>query len=306
MLVLRDPADAAPARGGCLSIGNFDGVHRGHQRILRELVTQARSRGVPAAAMTFDPHPLQLLAPDRVPAQLTTLHRKAELIERCGVDVLLIVAATPEWLRMTPDEFFEQIVRRRLNACALVEGPNFFYGRDRTGNVDMLQQQCAAVGLSLTVVEPVAYQGATVSSSSVRKSIREGRLADAVAMLGHPYQVEGIVVAGAARGRSIGFPTANLTGIATLLPPDGVYAALVPLPGEICPAAVHLGPNPTFGESDRKLEVHLIGYQGSLYGQSLRVQLLDRIRETRQFASRDELIAQLERDVEAARRIAAL
>jgi riboflavin kinase/FMN adenylyltransferase len=301
MLVLRDIVEAGPARGGCLSIGNFDGVHRGHQRILAELVTQSRSRGVPAVALTFDPHPIQLLAPDRAPPQLTTLARKAELIEHCGVDVLLVAAATPQLLLMPPAEFFAQIIRDRLRACAVVEGPNFNFGRDRAGDVRTLGELCHADGLSLTVVNPVEFDGVTVSSSTIRRAIRDGRMTDAVAMLGHPYQVEGIVAAGAGRGRAIGFPTANLTGVATLLPPDGVYAGMVPLDGGTYPAAVHLGPNPTFGEHERKLEVHLIGFSGVLYGQSLRVRLLDRIRETRTFTEREELISQLHRDIDRTR-----
>jgi riboflavin kinase/FMN adenylyltransferase len=305
MLVARDMAAAGAARGGCLSIGNFDGVHRGHQRILRELVSQARGAGAPAVAMTFDPHPIQLLAPDRAPPHLTTLERKSELIEHCGVDVLIVVPTTLELLQLTPAEFFAQVVRERLHVRAMVEGPNFFFGHNRAGDVRTLRELCDGAGLSLTVVAPVEYQGTTVSSSAIRRAIGAGRVADAVAMLGHPYQVEGVVSTGAARGREIGFPTANLTGITTLLPPDGVYAAMAQIDGTRYPAAVNLGPNPTFGEQQRKFEAHLIGYAGNLYGQSLRVQLLDRVRETRKFGGREELVAQLERDVEAVRGVVA-
>jgi riboflavin kinase/FMN adenylyltransferase len=300
MIVSRDIDGCTAARGGCVSIGNFDGVHRGHQRILGELVSQARSLGAPAVALTFDPHPLQLLAPDKAPARLTTLPRKTELIGACGVDVLLVVSTTPELLRLAPQEFFEQYVLGRLAARRLVEGPNFFFGRDRQGDVHLLGRLSEAAGLSLTVVDAVDFSGATVSSSAIRRALAAGRVADAVAMLGHPYELEGVVTPGSARGRELGFPTANISGVATLLPFDGVYAAVAIVGEATYPAAVHLGPNATFGEQERKLEAHLVGFSGELYGRTLKVQLLDRIRDTRAFPSRAELIARLDQDVAAA------
>jgi riboflavin kinase/FMN adenylyltransferase len=315
MLSLRGFDETSAARGGFLSIGNFDGVHRGHQAILNTLVAQARREGAPAVVLTFDPHPIQLLAPDRAPPALTTLPRKSELIERCGVDVLIVVETTRTLLDWTPEEFFERIVIDTLQARGLVEGPNFCFGRGRTGDITRLEELCRQSGRSLAVVAPITVPGATVSSSAIRLAISRGRLAEAATMLGRPYQVEGLVAAGAARGEALGFPTANLTGVSTLLPPDGVYAGLVELPREVdaasvggsprspdCrmqhyPAAVHLGPNPTFSEAHRKLEVHLVGFQGNLYGRSLRVDLMDRIRDIQRFQTREALQQQLQQDI---------
>ena len=297
MILLRGLEDVRSARGGILSIGNFDGVHRGHQQILSRLSSSARAAGGPAVVMTFDPHPIQLLAPDRAPPSLSTLRRKSELISGCGVDVLVVIPTTREWLALEPQQFFTEVICKGLDARGIVEGPNFFFGRDRNGTVDTLKTLCAPRGMSLEVVEPVHWQGVRISSSAVRKSVADGDLRRAVAMLGHPYQLEGEVVSGARRGREIGFPTANLSGVTTLLPPDGVYAATVPQGDQMVPAAVHLGPNPTFGEQSRKLEVHLIQFSGELYGTTMLVNLLDRVRGTQQFSGRDELVAQLRQDV---------
>lgn len=316
MLSLRGFDETSAARGGYLSIGNFDGVHRGHQAILHTLVTQARREGVPAVVLTFDPHPLQLLAPDRAPPALTTPSSKSELIERCGIDVLIVVETTRELLNWTPEEFFDRVVIDTLQARGLVEGPNFCFGRGRAGDIGRLDELCRQSGRSLTVVSPITIPGTTVSSSAIRLAISRGRLAEAVTMLGHPYQLEGLVSSGSRRGESLGFPTANLTGVRTLLPPDGVYAGLVQLPRVVdvdsvssssdrsddgtrhYAAAVHLGPNPTFSEADRKLEVHLVGFHGDLYGRSLRVDLVDRLRDIQRFQTREALQTQLQQDID--------
>ena len=305
MIVLRGFDESPAGRGGYLSIGNFDGVHRGHQAILGTLVARARQAGAPAVVMTFDPHPIQLLAPERAPPVLTTLARKTELIAACGVDVLIIVPTALDLLALTADEFFERIICGRLSARGLVEGPNFCFGRDRAGDVSRLQQLCHAAGRELAIVEPVNLDSRIVSSSTIRRAVSEGRMADAVAMLGNPYQVEGQVAPGARRGRDLGFPTANLTGATTLLPRDGVYAGITRLGDQSFASAIHVGPNPTFGEAERKFEVHIIDFDGDLYGRNLRVDLLARIRDTESFGGLDALRQQLQRDVARARDLVA-
>lgn len=293
--------DASGYRGGCLSIGNFDGVHRGHQQMLRTLVAAARGAGVPAVALTFEPHPLNLLAPDRAPARLTTPERKAELIAACGVDCLIQYPTDSALLNLTPREFFERFARAEISATGIIEGPNFCFGKGRAGTIDVLRELCAAVRMPLTIVDAVSIGTALVSSSSVRQAIIDGRLADAVAMLGHPYRLTGQVARGAGRGVELGFGTANLEAVAALLPADGVYAGVADVDGMRFPAAVHCGGNPTFGDGVRKLEAHFIGYAGGeLYGRELSVDLVGRVRSTRRFSGVAELRSQLSEDVQQA------
>jgi riboflavin kinase/FMN adenylyltransferase len=193
-------------------------------------------------------------------------------------------------------------VRERLAARALVEGRNFGFGRDREGNVQTLARLCGAAGVALTVVPPAEAAGGEVSSSRVRDALARGDVAAAAQLLGRPYRLHGTVGAGRRRGAGLGFPTANLTDLRTLAPGDGVYAARALVGDEAWPAAANVGPNPTFGESQRKVEAHLVGFDGDLYGRPLAVDFLRRLRDTRPFAGPAELRAQLARDVEEARR----
>ncbi|MBL8849395.1 MAG: riboflavin biosynthesis protein RibF [Planctomycetaceae bacterium] len=297
--------DSAGYRGGCLSIGNFDGVHRGHQRMLQSLVAESRRLGAPAVAMTFEPHPIQLLAPERAPPRLTTPERKAELIAACGVDCLIQVPTDVALLNLTAAEFFDQIVRTEINAAAIIEGPNFCFGRGRAGTTDVLRAFCEQSRIDLTIVEAVASGNTLVSSSGIRQAISGGRMFEAVSMLGRPYRLTGTVSRGAGRGVALGFGTANLEQIATLLPGDGVYAGVAEVDGERYAAAVNCGPNPTFGEHARKIEAHLIEFPSrELYGDRLSVDLIDRVRDTRKFAGVDALQSQLVEDVARAAELA--
>lgn len=297
--------DSAAYRRGYLSIGNFDGVHRGHQQMLHALVAAAREAAVPAVVMTFEPHPLNLLAPDRAPPRLTTPERKAELIAWCGVDCLVQYPTDAALLQLTPRAFFERIIREEFAALGMVEGPNFCFGRGRAGTVATLRELCDGAGMRLLIIDAVARGDVLVSSSGIRRAIAAGRIGEAVAMLGHPYRLSGVVERGAGRGQSIGFATANLHEVPVLIPADGVYAAVATLGDQRYPAAVHVGPNPTFGEGGRKLEVHLIGYAGGpLYGTRLSADLVDRIRDTMRFAGVEVLRGQLEEDVRRAAELA--
>jgi riboflavin kinase/FMN adenylyltransferase len=208
-------------------------------------------------------------------------------------------------LALSPDEFFEQIIRTELQARGLVEGPNFFFGHDRSGDIATLERLCEKAGLLLEIVHPIQIGERVISSSVVRARIAEGNLAAAADLLGHPYQVRGRVTRGAGRGQKLGFPTANLADVSTQLPPDGVYAGGVFRHGKRYPAAVHLGPNATFGETARKLEVHLLDFQGDLYDEILSVDLYDRVRGTFRFDDANALRTQMEQDVERVRQIAA-
>ncbi len=297
MKLLHGFDDPAAYRGGYVAIGNFDGVHRGHQSMITSLVRRARADAVPAVVLTFDPHPINILRPGKAPPSLSTLRRKADLLRSSRVDCMIAYPTDTDLLNLTADQFFQQIVREELDAQGLVEGPNFFFGHNRAGSVDTLRRLCAASDMTLEVVAPVNVGDRLVSSSTIRSLISDGLLTDAIEMLGHSYRVTGTVTHGAARGQTIGYPTANLTDVETLLPRDGVYVGVAVVDGADYPAAVNLGANPTFDESLRKFEAHLIGFQGDLYGQELEVDFLDRIRDTIEFDSVDALKQQLARDV---------
>jgi riboflavin kinase/FMN adenylyltransferase len=289
-------------RQGALTIGNFDGVHRGHRALLAELRRQAGTVGGPAVVLTFDPHPLQLLRPERFQPLLTTAEDRAELLQAAGADHVAIMETSRELLHLLPEEFFERVIRSNFQARALVEGGNFGFGRNRAGTIETLKSLCDSGGVSLTIVGAVGEKGQRISSSRVRDVLVRGDVRGAAGLLDRPYRLRGTVGVGRKRGQTLGFPTANLEGIVTLVPGDGVYAVRVDHQGKVCPGAANIGPNPTFGEQARKVEVHLIGFQGDLYGQTLAIDFVDRLRDTRPFAGPAELVEQLRRDVEESRR----
>lgn len=293
----------ASYRGGYVSIGNFDGVHCGHQAMLATLVRRAHAQGVPAVALTFDPHPTELLRPGTAPPRLTTIEHRANLLQRYGVDCVIVLPTTPRFLAMSAEEFFHTFVRTELQAKGLVEGPNFYFGKNRSGSITVLRGFCNANNLTLDVVSPVIVDEQLVSSSVIRSLIEAGDLGESVRLLGHPYRLTGTVCRGAERGRTLGFPTANLTDIGTLIPANGVYAATVSIDGRQRAAAVNIGPNPTFGESARKVEVHLLDFQGDLYGTLIDVDFIRQIRPVIKFGSADELVQQLQRDLAEVRRL---
>jgi len=291
-------------RAGAVSIGNFDGVHRGHAALLAELRRCAQSVGGPAVDLTFEPHPLQILRPEQFMPVLTTLADRADYLHAAGADEVVILQIDRDLLQLDAEEFFNQIIRRNLDARAIVEGFNFGFGRNREGTVETLGTFCRQNGIPLAIVPPLLVEGVPVSSSRVRNCLTRGAVREAADLLDRPYRLRGIVGTGQRRGRTIGFPTANLEKLETVVPGDGVYAVRASVAAKTYGGAANIGPNPTFGEHARKVEVHLIDFQGELYGQPLAVEFLDRIRDTRPFPSVAELVEQLKVDIEAARRIA--
>jgi riboflavin kinase/FMN adenylyltransferase len=281
-----------------VTVGNFDGVHLGHAAIVRQVCAAARRLDVPAVAFTFDPHPAALVRPDAAPAPLTTTARRAALLRSLGVDAVVVQPTDRTLVSLPAEGFYEDILRGRLRARAIVEGADFRFGANRSGDIHLLEILCRRDGLTLETVSAVVADGLPVSSSRLRGLIAEGAVREASLLMTSPYRLTGTVVEGARRGATIGFPTANLSGIATLLPAAGVYAACVTLPDRTThPAAVHVGPNISFGETRISVEAHLIGFTGTLYGASLDVDFLDRLRDTRRFDSIDALKTQLSADV---------
>lgn len=292
--------------GGFLSIGNFDGVHRGHQQMFACLTRNARERGVPAVVFTFDPHPIELLRPEHAPPALTSFDQKTQLLEQAGIDFLVVYPTDLRMLNLSARDFFESVVLGEFNACGMVEGPNFFFGHNREGTVQSLEAFCAQTELQLDIVPPVYVGTRMVSSSVARELLTDGDVQEAASLLGRNYRLTGRVAPGSERGRLIGFPTANLSHIVTLLPKDGVYATIAHVKDGPHVAAVNLGPNPTFGEHRRKLEAHLLDFDGDLYGQPIEIEFVRRIRDTRSFNGADELRQQLDQDIEAIRAVVRL
>jgi riboflavin kinase/FMN adenylyltransferase len=305
MHIIRQLKDfSVEARGGAVAIGNFDGVHCGHVAIVRRLLERAKAVRGPAIVFTFDPHPVRLLRPEQCPPPLTWTERKAQLLHAAGVDWIVAYPTDQALLDLSAQDFFETIIRGTLASKAMVEGQNFYFGHNREGTIDRLQELAAAANITLDVVPPVEADGAIVSSSRVRQLIAGGDVSSANRLLSQPYRIRGIVMHGAGRGAKIGFPTANLAGIDTLLPAAGVYAGRAWVLGERWPAAINLGTSPTFGDESVRVEVHLIGQRESLYGQPMEVDFLGRLRDIRPFPSVDSLVEQLNVDVADAKRLA--
>jgi riboflavin kinase / FMN adenylyltransferase len=293
-------------RGAYLAVGNFDGVHRGHGHLLARLRARADAAGAPAVALTFDPPPAAVLRPDSAPVPLVWAERKVALLQEAGAAEVGVFRTGPWLLGLTAREFFDRVILEAFGAWGMVEGPTFGFGRDRGGDAHLLASWCAAAGLAFEVVAPTEHDGQIISSSRIRRDLADGRVDQAARLLGRPHRLRGRVVRGAGRGAGLGFPTANLDRIDVQVPADGVYAARAWLdgrgPGH--PAAAHIGPNATFGAQARTVEVHLIDFQGDLYGCVLELDLLRRLRPTRAFAGVDELLAQIRADVAQARAVA--
>ena len=290
-------------RGGVVSIGNFDGVHWGHARIVARLLEMARRQGVPAVILTFDPHPARLLRPEQAPTPLSWTDRKARVLYELGVAAVVAYPTDAALLGLTASQFFDRIVLGQLRARGMVEGQNFFFGHDRGGNISVLGEFCRLAGIPLEVVEPVQIDGQVVSSSRVRTLISAGAVAEAARLLTRPYRIRGTVIHGQGRGNKLGFPTANVGEIDTLLPGEGIYAGQAWIDGKPYPTAMSLGGNPTFNESEKKVEAFLLDYHSDLYGRPIEIDFLARLRDIKRFDSAGQLVDQMALDVEATRRI---
>ncbi|WP_224243960.1 bifunctional riboflavin kinase/FAD synthetase [Hyalangium gracile] len=303
MKVFHSVSEARELAGGAVALGNFDGVHVGHQALFAEALRHA-----PAAAVTFQPHPGKVLQPELAPKLITLLPRKLELFAAHGLTAAVVQPFTREYAR-TPAAAFEESLLDVLGARHVVVGSDFTYGAARAGTVATLRQAAAQRGAQVHVVSPVTVDGVVASSSKVREYILEGRVAAAQKLLGRPFDLDGTVVPGAGRGRGIGFPTANVDTQNELRPAPGVYAIRVRLsedpPTQWRPAVANIGVKPTFGGSVVTIEAHLLDFQGDLYGRELRVQFLERLRAEQRFGSVAELAGQIKRDVESARTVIA-
>jgi riboflavin kinase/FMN adenylyltransferase len=292
------------AEGSVVTVGTFDGVHPGHRAVLEEVTRRARASGRASVLVTFEPHPLAVVNPAVAPARLTTAAERLEALATCELDRVLVLRFRRETAALEPEEFVEQVLLQGCDMRELVIGHDHRFGRGRRGNVEMLRRMGAARGFSVDVVhEVLAAEGTPVSSSAIRRAVAGGDLAGAARMLGRPYTLSAPVARGAARGRTLGFPTANLEIPAEkLLPPDGVYAVAVETPVGRYGGMMNQGHRPTFDDGRRLLEVHLFDFEGDLYDRPIRVSWVAPLRAIRRFDGVAALREQLERDGIAARR----
>ncbi|MCV7415372.1 bifunctional riboflavin kinase/FAD synthetase [Mycolicibacterium litorale] len=309
--------------GRCVvTIGVFDGVHRGHAELINNAVKAGRSRGVPTVLMTFDPHPMEVVFPGSHPAQLTTLTRRAELVEEMGIDVFLVMPFTADFMKLTPERYVHELLVERLHVVDVVVGENFTFGKKAAGNVDLLRKAGERFGFavdSLSLVSEAADPGrdetVTFSSTYIRSCVDAGDVVAAAEALGRPHRVEGVVVRGDGRGRGLGFPTANVAPpMYSAIPADGVYAAWFTVlghgpvmgtvvPGERYQAAVSVGTNPTFSGRTRTVEAFVLDTSADLYGQHVAVDFVGRIRGQEKFGSIDDLVTAMNADTDRARAI---
>jgi riboflavin kinase/FMN adenylyltransferase len=304
MDVIHFPDDQRPSRWShpVLALGNFDGLHRGHRKILDRLCRVAAERAATAVVMTFDPHPPRIVRPDKAPALLMTKAQKLEAIAQSGVQGTAIVRFTPELSRWDPETFVRTVLHDWLHVSEVWVGANFLFGHDRAGNFSLLRALGAHYGFKAEKIDPVRYKDFVVSSTRIRRLVAEGRVDEAGALLGHQYFIDGTVMQGDQRGRTLGFPTANLCTENELLPPSGVYATTARI-GEIeYPSVTNVGTRPTVDESGRmSVETHIFNIDRDLYGARLRVGFVQRLRDERKFESLDALRAQIGADCGRAR-----
>jgi riboflavin kinase/FMN adenylyltransferase len=288
-----------------VTIGVFDGVHRGHQAIIGHAVKRARDLGLQSVVMTFDPHPAEVVRPGSHPAVLTEPVRKAELIEELGVDALCVVPFTPAFSHKEPNEFVHDVLVEALHAAAVVVGDNFRFGHRAAGDVTMLEALGRTFGFTVEDAPLVAEDGLVFSSTYIRSCVDAGDVRAAAVALGRPHRLSGVVVRGDARGRELGFPTANLmVHRYAAVPADGIYAAWLTRTGEHAgrwPASVSIGTNPTFSGTERRVEAYVLDFSGDLYGERVHLDFVGHLREQRKYDGIEPLIAQIEADVEQTR-----
>ena len=286
------------AGASTVTVGSFDGVHLGHQAVLREIAGRAAEAGRASVLVTFEPHPLEVVNPQAAPPLLTTGPERLEVLAQTPLDYVLLLRFDRRVAALTPEAFVREVLLRRCGMRELVIGHDHGFGRGRSGDVDTLRRLGAEDGFEVDVVGAVDVGEQHVSSSRIRRAIAGGDLATAARMLGRPYSVSAVVGAGQGRGRGLGVPTINLAGIPPqkLLPPDGVYAVRVEWRGGRAGGMMNQGGRPTFAEGERILEAHLFGFEGDLYGEWVRLEWVERLRDVERFASIEELQQQMERD----------
>jgi|OpeIllAssembly_1097287.scaffolds.fasta_scaffold75193_3 riboflavin kinase/FMN adenylyltransferase len=298
-----------PFPGGVITIGNFDGVHIGHQALFYEVIERAHAIKGTSIAMTFEPHPLQVLKKNASPPVITMFEQKVELIERSGIDVLISIPFTLEFAAISAQSFVEDLLVRRIGMKAIVVGEDYAFGKNREGNIDLLNSLAPRLGFEVIVTSLIrTVQGTLerISSTAIRESVQAGEMQYACRMLGRYFQIRGTVVAGRDRGgKLLGFPTANLKLEDELIPKTGIYAVTVETHGSLLQGVANIGYSPTFDDRQFTVEVHILDFKDFIYGQRIRVNFIKRIRDEIKFSSLSALKDQIAKDVETARRLLA-
>lgn len=299
------PRSALPpdVEGTVVTVGTFDGVHRGHRAVLDEIAERARARRLQSVLVTFDRHPLTVVRPQEAPLVLTTVDERKEILAQSELDCVAFLPFTRKLSLYEPGEFVRLVLVERLRVRELVIGDDHGFGRSRSGDVETLRRAGRRHGFDVDVVAEVEAGGESVSSTRIRRAVREGRMEEAADALGRPYSFLASVVRGQGRGRELGFPTANLRPPEgrKLMPPSGIYAVRASLPGGGREGLLHVGPRPTFDDASPSVELYLMDFEGDLYGERVRVDVLTRLRDVAAFPSADELVEKMEEDRERAR-----
>lgn len=302
MKIYRDLGKVGTLPDPVVAIGNFDGVHLGHQRIIEIITSRARELGGTSVVMTFDPHPLTILRPVGRPPLIMPLSEKIRVLSTLGLQVLLIVPFTREFAGVTAEQFVEELLGRSLKAREVYIGTNFHFGRGGVGDFGLLRSEGSRLGIRVERVPVVLHDSQPISSTRIRGNIERGAVDRAAAMLGREYAIRGLVVHGRGRGAGLGFSTANLSTDNELIPAEGVYVTRAEVSGTTYPSVSNVGDRPTFGEAERVVEAHLLDYKGpELYGRTMRLAFCCRLREERRFDSPGALTAQIKKDVSATR-----
>ena len=306
MDVVYFPDDPRPSRwmSPVLALGNFDGLHRGHQKIIERVRRSAADRNGAALVLTFDPHPPRVVRPDKAPPLLMTMPQKLDGLSRAGLTGTAVVRFTEAFSQWSPDAFVRQVLVEWLRVSEVWVGADFLFGHERAGTFSVLRALGAQYGFRAEKIDPVRYKECVVSSTRIRRLVAEGRVDEAGALLGHHYAIGGTVVHGAARGRLLGFPTANLSTDNELVPPTGVYATAAEIGGTRWPAVTNIGVRPTFESAGAvTIETHVLGLDADVYGAPLSLSFIQRLRDERRFPDVDALKEQIQADVRRARRL---
>ena len=304
MEIIRDVDNLPEAlKGAIVTIGNFDGVHRGHRKIFRKIVREAKDAHTKSLVITFDPHPQKVMHPERRPFfLLTPLQEKLDLISSCGVDAVILFTFSTTFAEVTAGEFVEDILWKKLRLRKLFVGYDYVFGKGKGGNDDFLKESGRKLGFQVEEIGVVKTDGMIASSTNIRLSILDGDVRLASEMLGRPYSVSGIVIKGYRRGTEIGYPTANLKS-EKVIPATGVYAIIAELEGTRHQGVINIGTNPTFGNEEISAEVHLLDFEGDIYGKDITILFIERLRDEKKFKGSAELVRQIKKDIEQTRKI---